>query len=220
MSCGVPWARRSAFLALVGIAASATHYLYKHFNPDFLDFPTIVALHVVLRGLYLAVAPFQLVRRSRSRHLGYPLGRKGAGLDRPGGSDGPVHEVGHPLLGLDRKGVHRSLRDLLSLGPDQGLRPRPRQADGLHREWMIRAFAIALAVATMRLIFIPALLAVADPTQQQLQTLSAAAFLVAFVVHVSVAEAWIRLTQRRDAHGTADRKSSTRQRRTADDAER
>jgi uncharacterized membrane protein YozB (DUF420 family) len=65
----------------------------------------------------------------------------------------------------------------------------------LHREWMIRAFAIALAVATMRLIFIPALLVVADPTQQQLQTLSAAAFLVAFVVHVSVAEAWIRLTQ-------------------------
>jgi uncharacterized membrane protein YozB (DUF420 family) len=90
----------------------------------------------------------------------------------------------------------------------------------LHREWMIRAFAIALAVATMRLIFIPAFIVVADPTQGQLQTLSAAAFLVAFVVHVSVAEAWIRLTQRRDAHGTADRKSSTRQRRTADDAER
>jgi len=83
---------------------------------------------------------------------------------------------------------------------------------------MIRAFAIALAVATMRLIFIPAFIVVADPTQGQLQTLSAAAFLVAFVVHVSVAEAWIRLTQRRDAHGTADRKSSTRQRRTADDA--
>jgi len=35
----------------------------------------------------------------------------------------------------------------------------------LHREWMIRAFAIGLAVVTQRLIFIPALLAVADPTQ-------------------------------------------------------
>jgi hypothetical protein len=115
------------FLALVGIAASATHYLYKLFNPGFLDFPTIVALHVVLGGLYLALAPFQLVRRSRSRHLGSPLGGKGAGLDRPGGrSDGPVHEIGDPHLELDRKGVNRSLRDLLSLGPDQGLRPRPR----------------------------------------------------------------------------------------------
>jgi hypothetical protein len=185
------------FLALVGVAASATHYLYEPYNPGFLEYPTIVALHVVLGDVYLALAPFQFVRRIRSRHLGYPLGRKGAGLDRPGGSDGPVHEIGHPLLGLDRKGVHRSLRDLLSLGPDQGLRPHPRQADGLHREWMIRAFAIALAVATMRLIFIPAFIVVADPTQQQLQTLSAAAFLVAFVVHASVAEIWIRLTRRR-----------------------
>jgi hypothetical protein len=35
----------------------------------------------------------------------------------------------------------------------------------LHREWMIRAFAIGFAVATQRLIFIRALLAVADPTQ-------------------------------------------------------
>jgi uncharacterized membrane protein YozB (DUF420 family) len=66
----------------------------------------------------------------------------------------------------------------------------------LHREWMIRAFAIALAVATMRLIFIPAFIVVADPTQGQLQTLSAASFLVAFVVHASVAEIWIRLTRR------------------------
>jgi hypothetical protein len=40
-------------------------------------------------------------------------------------------------------------------------------------------------------------LVVADPTQGQLQTLSAASFLVAFVAHASVAEIWIRLTQRR-----------------------
>jgi hypothetical protein len=67
----------------------------------------------------------------------------------------------------------------------------------LHRAWMIRAFAIGLAVATMRLTFIPGLIVVADPTQGQLQTLSAASFLVAFVVHASVAEIWIRLTRRR-----------------------
>jgi Predicted membrane protein (DUF2306) len=59
------------FLAIVGIAASATHYLYEPYNPGFLDFPTIVALHVVLGGLYLALAPFQFVKRIRSRHIGY-----------------------------------------------------------------------------------------------------------------------------------------------------
>ena len=40
----------------------------------------------------------------------------------------------------------------------------------LHREWMIRAFAIGLAVATQRLIFIPAILAVADPTEGPVAT--------------------------------------------------
>src|SRR5215211_1716642 len=60
-----------SILALVGVAASATHYLQEPYNPGFLEFPTIVALHVVLGGLYLALAPFQFVRRIRSRHLAY-----------------------------------------------------------------------------------------------------------------------------------------------------
>jgi hypothetical protein len=67
----------------------------------------------------------------------------------------------------------------------------------LHREWTIRAFAVGLAVATQHLIFIPAILVVSAPTQGQLKTLSAAAFLAAFVVHASVAETWIRLTRKR-----------------------
>jgi hypothetical protein len=45
-------------------------------------------------------------------------------------------------------------------------------------------------------IFIPALFAVADPTEGPVATLSAVSFLAAFAVHVSVAEAWIRLTRR------------------------
>src|SRR5215203_971643 len=59
------------FLALVGLGASAAHYLQEPYNAGFLDFPTIVALHVVLGGVYLALAPFQFVRRIRSRHLAY-----------------------------------------------------------------------------------------------------------------------------------------------------
>ena len=53
------------FLALVGVGASAAHYLQEPYNPGFLEFPTIVALHVVLGGLYLALAPLQFVRRIR-----------------------------------------------------------------------------------------------------------------------------------------------------------
>ena len=55
-------------LALIGIGASATFYLREPAN---LGFPTVVALHVVLGAVYLVFAPFQFVKRIRSRHLGY-----------------------------------------------------------------------------------------------------------------------------------------------------
>ena len=58
-------------LALVGIAASATHYLREPCNPGFLDFPFVTALHVVLGGIYLILAPLQFVSRIRSRLLAY-----------------------------------------------------------------------------------------------------------------------------------------------------
>ncbi len=59
------------FLVLGGVEASAAHYLQEPHNPGFLEFPTVVALHVVLGGVYLALVPFQFVKRIRSRHLGY-----------------------------------------------------------------------------------------------------------------------------------------------------
>jgi hypothetical protein len=56
---GIGWLLGVAvgFLALVGVGASAAHYLQEPYNPGFLDFPTVVALHVVLGGVYLALAP-------------------------------------------------------------------------------------------------------------------------------------------------------------------
>jgi hypothetical protein len=58
-------------LVFVGIAASATHYLREPYNPGFLEFPVVTALHVLLGGLYLTLAPFQFISRIRSRHLAY-----------------------------------------------------------------------------------------------------------------------------------------------------
>jgi hypothetical protein len=67
----------------------------------------------------------------------------------------------------------------------------------LHREWMIRAFAIGLAIATQRVIFFPALIiTMSDPTDGSFGTLLIAALAAAFVVHASVAETWIRATRR------------------------
>jgi hypothetical protein len=70
----------------------------------------------------------------------------------------------------------------------------------LHREWMIRAFAIGLAIATQRVLFFPAIMiTMADPTDGRFGTLLVTALAVAFVVHTSVAELWIRATRRSNA---------------------
>ena len=70
----------------------------------------------------------------------------------------------------------------------------------LHREWMIRAFAIGLAIATARLIFFPALLiTMADPTEKRFGTLLVMSLAVAFTLHAAVAELWIRATRRSGA---------------------
>jgi len=70
---GLSWTLATAvgILVLVDIAASATHYFWEPYNPALLDFPFVTALHVVLGGIYLILAPLQFVCRIRSRHLAY-----------------------------------------------------------------------------------------------------------------------------------------------------
>jgi hypothetical protein len=62
-----------------------------------------------------------------------------------------------------------------------------------HREWMIRAFSIGLAVATIRpivgLLFAPSLFSGLTPYE-----FFGTAFWIGFVLHLIAAEAWIRAT--------------------------
>lgn len=192
------------FLALLGVGAAATHYLYEPYNPGFLKYPTIVALHVILGGLYLALAPFQFVRRIRSRHLGYHrwAGRVLVSIGLVIGTTGMFMGLFIPIAGWIERGYISVFGALFVVALVKGFVHIRAGRVALHREWMIRAFAIGLAVVTQRLIFIPALLAVADPTQGPVATLSAVSFMAAFVVHSTLAEVWIRLTRRSGVLGT------------------
>jgi uncharacterized membrane protein len=198
------------FLALGGVGAAATHYLYEPYNPGFLKYPTIVALHVILGGLYLALAPFQFVSRIRSRHLGYHrwAGRVLVSIGLVVGTTGVFMGFVIPIAGWIERGYIGVFGAFFLVALVKGFLHIRAGRVALHREWMIRAFAIGLAVATQRLIFIPALLAVADPTEGPVAMLSTVSFMAAFVVHVSVAEAWIRLTRRNGVPGTRAAKAT------------
>jgi uncharacterized membrane protein YozB (DUF420 family) len=126
-----------------------------------------VALHVVLGGLYLALAPFQFVKRIRSRHLGYHrwAGRVLVSIGVVVGATGVFMGMFIPIAGWIERGYIGVFGALFVVALVKGFVHIRAGRVALHREWMIQAFAIGLAVATQRLIFIRALLAVADPTQ-------------------------------------------------------
>lgn len=63
----------------------------------------------------------------------------------------------------------------------------------LHREWMIRAFSIGLAIATIRLIVVFAFLFFGVSPENFLGT----AFWIGFNLHAIVAEIWIHHTRKR-----------------------
>jgi uncharacterized membrane protein len=186
------------FLALVGIAASATYFVREPANLGFLDYPTIVALHVVLGAVYLLFAPFQFVKRIRSRHLGYHrrMGRVLVAVGLVVGVTALFIGFVIPFSGWAEGVLIGLFGSLFLFALGKGFVHIRAGRVALHREWMIRAFAIALAIATQRVIFIPSLFVVIDPTVGQIVTLSLAAWSAALVVHSSLAEVWIRLTRK------------------------
>ena len=186
------------FLALVGIGASVSYFLREPANLGFLEFPTIVALHVILGSVYLVFAPFQFVKRIRSRWLGYHrwMGRTLVAVGLIVGATGVFVAVVIPFSGWGERIVIGSFGVLFLAALGKGFVHIRAGRVALHREWMIRAFAVGLAITTQRLIFIPSLLIVANPTDGQIAALSLVAFTVAFVVHTILAAVWIRATRR------------------------
>jgi len=144
-------------------------------------------------------APFQFVRRIRSRHLGYHrrMGRVLVALGLVVGVSALFLGLVIPFSGWAERVLIGLFGSLFLFALGKGFVHVRAGRVALHREWMIRAFAIALAIATQRLIFIPSLLVVGDPSGRQVVTLSIAAWSAALIVHSSLAEVWIRLTRKR-----------------------
>ena len=189
-------------LAAIGVGAAVTHYLQEPYNPGFLDFPTVVALHVVLGGVYLALAPFQFVRRIRSRHLNYHrwAGRMLVSVGLVIGLSALFMALVIPKGGWPERVVIGLFGSLFLFALVEGFLNIRAGRVAQHREWMIRAFAIGLAIATARLIFFPALLiTMTDPSEKLFGTLLVVSLAMAFVVHAGVAELWIHSTRRSGA---------------------
>jgi uncharacterized membrane protein len=184
-------------LVAIGAAASVGYFFHDLLNPRFADFPRIAGIHVVLGGLYLVLAPFQFLTGGRGRALGYhrwagrTLATSGAlvgatavfiVLFMPGGGWREAVAVGpfaiFFLMALGTAVYHIRSGNV-----------------ALHREWMIRAFAVGLGIATQRIFYVALSLGFVGhrrPEPDEIVLFMLIAFLMAFVLHLAVAEAWIR----------------------------
>ena len=190
----------TAILALLGIVASIEHFTDgDHYNPGFTEYPLIIGSHVALGGLYLSLAMLQFIGRVR---VGWPRlhrvsGRVAIVAGIVSGVTALLITVLFPFSGPAAMGVVGPFACLFLVALARGLWLARARRFAAHREWMIRAMAVATSIATMRLIFVPALLVIGE-SEEVARWLSLTSFGAAFLIHSIVAEAWIHST-RRDA---------------------
>ncbi len=181
------------FLTLVGIGASISYFINEPYNPGFREFPLITAFHVIFGAIYLGFAPLQLVRPIRSRWPGYHrwMGRFLVSIGLIVGVTALFMALVIPISGWWERIIVGFFSGLFLIALSKGLLSIRAKQVPLHREWMIRAFAIGLGIATMRMFFISAM-NIIDADRQQVGILSILCFTLAFSLHSGFAELWIR----------------------------
>ena len=204
------------FLALLGTAVAVRRIVYlgpiltRGYSPPairsgsraaqfvaldevFARHPILTMIHIVPGLLFMVMGPLQFSESIRARHLqwhrwngriflaaGFIIGASALLMSFTMQSIGGVNQAAATILfgcfflfALSKAFWHIRRREIT-----------------LHRQWMIRAFAIALAVATIRPIvgIFFATSRFSKPTPAQF---FGTAFWIGFVLHLIAAEAWI-----------------------------
>lgn len=161
------------------------------FAARYIEHPVSAYLHIGLGVVYLLGAPLQLAYQFRSRHYATHrrLGRVLLSAGVVSGIFALAFGVPHAFGGL-WEAIATAVFGTWFMGCLVTAYVSIRRGDVVrHRRWMIRAFAVCLGIGTIRIwigIFALAGLGLPDSF--------AAAFWIAFSLHVAVGELWVRTT--------------------------
>jgi uncharacterized membrane protein len=207
------------FLALIGVAIGARRTLnllpvvvhgYRppavSSNPRlaqlsglddlFARHPILTLVHIVPGMLFMILGPLQFSSRIRARHLGWHR-RSGCVFVICGlviGISALVMSFGMPAIGgVNQAAATTLFGSFFLFALCKAFWHIRRREIALHREWMIRAFSIGLAVATIRPI-VGVFFATSPLTNLTPREFFGIAFWIGFVLHLIAAEAWIRTT--------------------------
>lgn len=203
-------------LALIGIAVATRRsvvllrpaVLSTRNNPAaaldaaFADRRALTLMHILPGMLFMVLGPLQFVRSLRAN---YPQVHRWSGrifltAGAVVGVTGQALAFGKTIGGVDEKAAITLFGSFFLIALAKGLWHTLRREFAQHREWMIRGYAIGLAVATIRPImgtfFAAAVLRGHKPEPKEF---FGTAFWIGFTLQIIAAEIWINYTRPRAA---------------------
>jgi uncharacterized membrane protein len=123
------------------------------FEYRYARYPWLAYTHIFPGLLYLLAAPLQLSRTFRNRHLGLhrQLGRLAIAAGAVSGTSAIVFGVWQPFGGLLEASATVVFGAYFIAALGVAYRAIRRRDVAAHRRWAIRAFAVGLAVGTIRI---------------------------------------------------------------------
>jgi uncharacterized membrane protein len=163
--------------------------------------PIVTLIHIVPGLVFMILGPLQFSSTIRARHLRWHRwsGRVVVVCALVIGISALLMSFGMPAIGGVNQAAATTLFALFFLvALCKAFWHIRRREVALHREWMIRAFAIGLAVATIRPI-VGVFFATSRFSGLTPHEFFGTAFWIGFVLHLLAAEAWIRATTPRQS---------------------
>jgi uncharacterized membrane protein len=181
----------------IGRSSQETAVQLAALDDIFARYPVLTLIHILPALAFLVLAPVQFSQAFRDRHLQWHRrsGRLVLVCGMVVGVSALVMSFGMPAIGGVNQAAATTLFALFFLfALGKAFRHIRRREIALHREWMIRAFSIGLAVATIRPI-IGVFFATSLFTGLTPYEFFGTAFWIGFVLHLIAAEAWIQWTR-------------------------
>jgi uncharacterized membrane protein len=195
---GMAVATRRTVVLLKPGAMSARNNPATDLDSHFAGQRSLVLAHILPAMLFMVLGPLQFIRSLRSAHpqLHRWSGRIFLMASAVVGGTGLTLAFGKTIGGVDEKAAITLFGSFFLIALAIALRHALRREFAQHREWMIRGYAIGLAVATIRPImgtfFAFAILHGHKPEPREF---FGTAFWIGFTVQMIAAEIWINYTK-------------------------
>jgi uncharacterized membrane protein len=192
---GVAVATRRAMVLIKPNAMNASKNPAAGLDEHFAREKALTLLHVIPGMIFMVLGPLQFVRSLRAKHPAVHRwsGRIFLTASAVIGTTGLTMALRGTIGGWDEKSAILIFGSFFLFALGKALWHAMHREFAKHREWMIRGYAVGLAVATIRPIMASFFaLAVLHGRTPQPQNFFGAAFWIGFTAQTMAAEIWVR----------------------------